>query len=152
MLKGAYQMLNIKIKKLSEKAVLPEYQTSGAAGMDLCACVEEVTVIAPSERKLIPTGLAMALPQGYGAFIYARSGLASKKGITLPNCVGVIDSDYRGEIKVALVNISDEPFEINCGDRIAQMVITKVEQATLSLTDELDSTERAGGGFGSTGV
>lgn len=145
-------MINIKVKKLAENACLPEYQTSGAAGMDLCACVPETVTLAPSERKLIPTGFAMALPEGYAAFIYARSGLASKKGITLPNCVGVIDSDYRGEIKVSLINISDEPFQINTGDRIAQMVITKVEQATLSLADELENTERAGGGFGSTGV
>lgn len=145
-------MLSVKVKKLSENAVLPEYQTSGAAGMDLCACVEGSVTLAPSERKLIPTGFAMALPEGYAAFIYARSGLASKKGITLPNCVGVIDSDYRGEIKVALVNISDEAFTINSGDRIAQMVITRVERAELALADELSDTERAGGGFGSTGV
>ncbi len=145
-------MLNVKVKKLSDNAVLPEYQTSGAAGMDLCACVPESVTLAPSERKLIPTGFAMALPEGYAAFIYARSGLASKKGITLPNCVGVIDSDYRGEIKVALVNISDEVFTINTGDRIAQMVISRVERAQLTLADELSDTERAGGGFGSTGV
>lgn len=145
-------MLSVKVKKLSDNAVLPEYQTSGAAGMDLCACVEGSVTLAPSERKLIPTGFAMALPEGYAAFIYARSGLASKKGITLPNCVGVIDSDYRGEIKVALVNISDEAFTINSGDRIAQMVITRVERAELALADELSDTERAGGGFGSTGV
>lgn len=145
-------MLSVKVKKLSDNAVLPEYQTSGAAGMDLCACVEGSVTLAPSERKLIPTGFAMALPEGYAAFIYARSGLASKKGITLPNCVGVIDSDYRGEIKVALVNISDETFTINSGDRIAQMVITRVERAELALADELSDTERAGGGFGSTGV
>lgn len=145
-------MINIKIKKLNENARIPEYQTDGAAGMDLCASVSQPTVIAPSQRMLVPTGFAMSLPEGYAAFIYARSGLASKKGITLPNCVGVIDSDYRGEIKVALVNISDEPFEIKDGDRIAQMVISKVEKAKLEITDELDNTERAGGGFGSTGV
>ena len=145
-------MFSVKIKKLSETAVLPEYQTKGAAGMDLCACLSESVILAPSERKLIPTGFAMALPEGYAAFIYSRSGLASKKGITLPNCVGVIDSDYRGEVKVALVNISDEAFEINNGDRIAQMVISEVKTAILEVTDELDDTERAGGGFGSTGV
>ena len=145
-------MFSVKIKKLSETAVLPEYQTKGAAGMDLCACLSESVILAPSERKLIPTGFAMALPEGYAAFIYARSGLASKKGITLPNCVGVIDSDYRGEVKVALVNISDEAFEINNGDRIAQMVISEVKTAILEVTDELDDTERAGGGVGSTGV
>lgn len=145
-------MIEVKIKKLTDKASLPEYQTSGAAGMDLCACLDEPVILAPSERKLIPTGFAMSLPEGFAAFIYPRSGLASKKGITLPNCVGVIDSDYRGEVKVALVNISDTAFEINNGDRIAQMVISEVKRVILKEEEELDSTERAGGGFGSTGV
>lgn len=145
-------MLKVKIKKLSENTILPEYQTAGAAGMDISACLSETVVLKPFERKLISTGFAMELPQGYAAYLYARSGLASKKGITLPNCVGVIDSDYRGEVKVALVNISDEPFSINHGDRIAQMVISEVKQAILIEADELEDTERAGGGFGSTGV
>lgn len=145
-------MIEVKIKKLTDKASLPEYQTCGAAGMDLCACLDEPVILAPSERKLIPTGFAMSLPEGFAAFIYPRSGLASKKGITLPNCVGVIDSDYRGEVKVALVNISDTAFEINNGDRIAQMVISEVKRVILKEEEELDLTERAGGGFGSTGV
>lgn len=103
-------------------------------------------------KKADTDGICNGASRGYAAFIYARSGLASKKGITLPNGVGVIDSDYRGEVKVALVNISDEAFEINNGDRIAQMVISEVKTAILEVTDELDDTERAGGGFGSTGV
>lgn len=145
-------MLEVKIKKLSEKAILPKYQTEGAAGMDISACLDETVTLKPMERKLISTGFAIAVPDGYAAFLYARSGLASKKGITLPNCVGVIDSDYRGEVKVALVNLSDEEFLINDGDRIAQMVISPVNQAILIEADELTETQRAGGGFGSTGV
>lgn len=145
-------MLNVEIKKLSSDAVLPAYQTEGAAGMDISACIEEDIVLNPMERKLISTGFAIAVPDGYAAYLYARSGLASKKGITLPNCVGVIDSDYRGEVKVALVNLSDEPFVIKNGDRIAQMVISPVIQAILIEKEELSETKRAGGGFGSTGV
>ncbi len=145
-------MFEVEIKKLSEDAILPAYQTEGAAGMDISACLTEDVVLNPMERKLIPTGFAIAVPDGYAAYLYARSGLASKKGITLPNCVGVIDSDYRGEVKVALVNLSDEPFEIKNGDRIAQMVISPVIQAILIEKDELSETKRAGGGFGSTGV
>ncbi len=145
-------MLNVEIKKLSDNAVLPAYQTEGAAGMDVSACIEEDITLNPMERKLISTGFAIAVPEGYAAYLYARSGLASKKGITLPNCVGVIDSDYRGEVKVALVNLSDEPFCIKNGDRIAQMVISPVIQVILEEKDELSETKRAGGGFGSTGV
>ena len=145
-------MLNVEIKKLSADALLPQYQTEGAAGMDISACIEEDIVLNPMERKLISTGFAIAVPDGYAAYLYARSGLASKKGITLPNCVGVIDSDYRGEVKVALVNLSEEPFVIKNGDRIAQMVISPVIQAILVEKEELSETKRAGGGFGSTGV
>lgn len=145
-------MFEVEIKKLSEDVTLPSYQTEGAAGMDISACLTEDVILNPMERKLIPTGFAIAVPDGYAAYLYARSGLASKKGITLPNCVGVIDSDYRGEVKVALVNLSDEPFEIKNGDRIAQMVISPVIQAILVEKEELSETKRAGGGFGSTGV
>ncbi len=145
-------MFEVKIKKINEKAILPKYQTAGAAGMDISACLDETVILKPFERKLIPTGFAIAVPQGYAAFLYARSGLASKKGITLPNCVGVIDSDYRGEVMVALVNLSNEEFEINSGDRIAQMVISEVKTASLKEVDSLDETDRAAGGFGSTGV
>ena len=145
-------MFEVEIKKLSEGVTLPSYQTEGAAGMDISACLTEDVILNPMERKLIPTGFAIAVPDGYAAYLYARSGLASKKGITLPNCVGVIDSDYRGEVKVALVNLSDEPFEIKNGDRIAQMVISPVIQAILVEKEELSETKRAGGGFGSTGV
>ena len=145
-------MFEVEIKKLSEGVTLPSYQTEGAAGMDISACLTEDVILNPMERKLIPTGFAIAVPDGYAAYLYARSGLASKKGITLPNCVGVIDSDYRGEVKVALVNLSDEPFEIKNGDRIAQMVISPVIQVILVEKEELSETKRAGGGFGSTGV
>lgn len=145
-------MLTIRLKRLSEHAVMPAYQTAGAAGMDISACLSEPLTIAPGERCLVPAGFAMAIPDGYAAFIYARSGLATKKGITLPNCVGVIDSDYRGEIKVALTNLSDEAVTIKPSDRVAQMVISRVEQAVLEEADDLEKTDRADGGFGSTGV
>lgn len=145
-------MLTIRLKRLSEHAVMPAYQTAGAAGMDISACLSEPLTIAPGERCLVPAGFAMAIPDGYAAFIYARSGLATKKGITLPNCVGVIDSDYRGEIKVALTNLSDEAVTIKPYDRVAQMVISRVEQAVLEEADDLEKTDRADGGFGSTGV
>lgn len=145
-------MLNVMIKRLSSKAVLPAYQTAGAAGMDIAACLDEPVTLAPMERRLIPTGFAMAIPSGYVAYLYARSGLALKQGLTLPNCVGVIDSDYRGEIKVALINVSDRPLKIHNGDRIAQMVISEVKQAILIEAGELDDTARSDGGFGSTGV
>ncbi len=130
---------------------LPQYMTPGAAGMDLFAAVEQTEVLNPGEIKLIPTGLCLALPQGYEAQIRPRSGLALKHGITMVNTPGTIDSDYRGEIGLILINLGQAPFEINRGDRIAQMVINKFARAEFTETDTLDDTTRNSGGFGSTG-
>lgn len=138
--------------KLSKNAVPPKRATSGAAGMDLCACIEEELVLNPGERALVPTGIAISLPsEEYAAFLFARSGLGVKHGITLSNGVGVIDSDYRGEIRAGLCNIGKEPYTIKPSERIAQLVIMKVENFPLVEASELDSTERGTGGFGSTG-
>lgn len=147
--------IEVKIKFLdnnTEKEV-PFYATKGSAGMDLRACIEEDILIKPLERKLIPTGIAIKLPsEEYGAFIFARSGLAVKKGITLSNCVGVVDSDYTGEIKVGLINLSNEEYLLRNGERIAQMVILPCSHARFVVADELENTERGSGGFGSTGT
>ncbi len=143
----------LKIKKLNENAVIPAMATPGSAGMDLRACIDSDVIINPGERALISTGLAIALESNaYVAYIYARSGLAVKSGITLANCVGVIDSDYRGELKVGLLNISDKPFTVSNGERIAQLVISPVIVPEIAVVSELDETERAQGGFGSTGI
>ncbi len=142
----------LPIKRLHENAVLPAYMSAGAAAMDVCACIEEDVILAPGERALIGTGFAIAAPVGTVALLFARSGLAYKSGITLSNCVGVIDSDYRGEVKVALTNTSDAPFTVTSGMRIAQLAILPVEQAQLCEVDDLDETARSAGGFGSTGV
>lgn len=141
----------IEIKLVTKSGNIPAYETEGSAGMDLKAVLNEPVVLAPGERRLIPTGLFIELPQGYEAQVRARSGLAIKHGITLINCVGTIDSDYRGEIQVPLVNLGQEDFEIKNGERIAQMVIAKYEQASWKITDELSETERGAGGFGHTG-
>lgn len=132
---------------------LPSYETSGAAGMDLRAALPAGTpvIIGPLERSLIPTGLTMELPTGYEAQVRPRSGLALKAGITVLNTPGTIDSDYRGEVKVILINLSDHPVEINRGDRIAQMVIAPVTRAVIQEVDSLSLTKRGQGGFGSTG-
>lgn len=146
--------VNIKIKFLenNNEKQLPFYATNGSAGMDLKACLKNDIVLKPLERALIPTGIAISLPSPrYGAFIFARSGLASKKGITLANCVGVVDSDYTGEIKVALVNLSNEDYTVTNGERIAQMVIMEVCKANFAVCEQLDETDRGSGGFGSTG-
>ena len=148
--------MELKIKPLSPKVgkeiPFPAYATPGSAGMDLRACIDEPMTIRPMERVKVPTGFAIALPgPQWVAFIFARSGLGIKSGITLPNCVGVIDSDYRGEIIVALTNLSDTDYTIQPGDRVAQLVIMPVTQADISVVDELDETERGAGGFGSTG-
>lgn len=131
---------------------LPEYATPLSAGLDLRANIDESIVLKPMERQLIGTGLYIALPPGYEAQVRPRSGLALKHGITVLNTPGTIDADYRGEVKVLLVNLSAEPFTINEGERIAQMVIAKHEHAELTLVDELDETERGAGGYGHTGV
>lgn len=131
---------------------LPEYATSLSAGMDLRANIEAPIILRPMERRLIPTGLYMALPAGFEAQVRPRSGLALKYGITVLNTPGTIDADYRGEIMVLLINFSDEPFTINDGERIAQMVIARHEQAEFVEVDMLDETERGEGGYGHTGV
>ena len=141
----------LKFLKLNEKAVIPSYQTDGAAGMDLCALTNEPITLKPLERKLIPTGLKMELPKGYEAQVRPRSGMSIKHGITLVNCVGTIDEDYRGEICIPIVNLSTEHFTINNGDRIAQMIIAPVTKANIEIVTELSNTQRGEGGFGSTG-
>ena len=144
--------MKIKFKKVKPNAIVPRYATSGAAGMDLCACIDHPVIIGRGDRMLIFTGLAVELPSAdYVALVYPRSGLAFKHGITLANCVGVIDSDYRGEIGVCLYN-TGEPYTINPGDRIAQLVITSVAQPEIEEVDELSDTIRGMGGFGSTGI
>ena len=142
--------MTVKIK--SESGILPFYETEGSAGMDLKAYIEEPLTLKPGQRMLVPTGLYIELPVGYEAQIRARSGLAIKKGIGLVNGIGTIDSDYRGEIKVILINWGEEDFVIENGDRIAQMVIAKYERVEWESTDELSDTERGSGGFGHTGV
>lgn len=142
----------LKIKKLNENAVIPKAATMGSAGMDLYACLDGDITLKPNERVLIPTGIAIALESNaYVAYIYARSGLAINNGITLSNCVGVVDSDYRGEVKVGLINLSDKDYTVVNGERIAQMVIAPVIIPEVSEVEELDETERNAGGFGSTG-
>ena len=131
---------------------LPKYQTKQSAGLDLCAFLDEELILKPMERKLIGTGLYMALPESFEAMIRPRSGMAFKHGITVINSPGTIDADYRGEIKIALVNLSQENFTIKNGDRVAQMVVNKYEQVSFNLTDSLDDTERGVGGYGHTGV
>lgn len=143
--------INLKIKKISKLAQLPTYATEGAAGMDLYAANEEPITLAPLERKLVPLGFTMELPTGYEAQIRPRSGMAIKRGITLSNCVGTVDEDYRGEVCVGLVNLSREDYTINAGDRIAQMVVAPVTKAVIIEADELAETLRGEGGFGSTG-
>ena len=131
---------------------LPEYATSQSAGLDLRANLSEPIVLEPLARALVPTGLFIALPQGFEAQVRPRSGLAAKFGITVLNSPGTIDADYRGEVKVILVNLSNETFTINDGERIAQLVVARFEQASWQSVDSLDQTERGAGGFGSTGV
>lgn len=142
--------MEIKVVNLSQFE-LPSYATPHSAGMDLRANTSQVITIKPLQRILIPTGLYIQLPQGYEAQIRPRSGLAIKHGIGLVNSPGTIDSDYRGEIKIIVVNLSNEEFSLNPGERIAQMVIAKYEKATLIESDTLESSERGTGGFGSTG-
>ena len=131
---------------------LPHYATAGAAGLDLKANILETIVLEPLERRLIPTGIFLEIPYGYEVQVRPRSGLALKNGITCLNSPGTIDSDYRGEINVLLINLSTLPFTINNNDRIAQMVVAKVEKAELILVQQLNKTERNAGGFGHTGV
>ena len=143
--------MNVEIINKSDNE-LPEYKTIQSAGMDLRAYLNETAVLKPFERKIIKTGLFISLPIGYEAQIRPRSGLAIKKGITVLNSPGTIDSDYRGEIGVILINLSEINFEINSGDRIAQMVVAKHEKVKWNITDRLDTSERGDKGYGSTGV
>lgn len=144
-------MTVLKIKRLEHNVNVPKYQTEGAAGMDLCAAISEPIELKPLERKLIPTGLKIELEHGYEAQIRPRSGLSIKHGITLINCVGTIDEDYRGEVCVPIVNVSNDSYTIQPQERIAQMVIARVEQAKIEVVTELSETDRGEGGFGSTG-
>jgi dUTP pyrophosphatase len=143
--------MNIKIINKSNNP-LPQYETEGSAGMDIRAFISEEIILNPLERKLISTGLQIELPMGYEAQLRPRSGLANKFGITLPNSPATIDSDYRGEIKVGLINLSNESYTIKNGDRIAQMVIAKYEQVVLNEVETLTESNRGAGGFGSTGI
>ena len=148
--------MELKIKALSPKIgqeiPYPHFATGGSAAMDLCACIDEPLTIPPHGRALVPNGIAIALPSPeYVALVFARSGLASKKGIAMANGVGVIDSDYRGHLTTPIINNSDEPYTVQPGDRIAQLMVVPVIQPQLSIVDELDETERGAGGFGSTG-
>ncbi len=144
--------IQVKLKKLRPNAVIPQYATPGSAAVDLCAAIECDTVLPPHSRTPIPTGLAMEPDsQGVVALIYARSGLGCKHGLVPANCVGVIDSDYRGEITVCLQNNADTPYTVHPGDRIAQLLFTPVYQADFTVADELGDTARGAGGFGSTG-
>lgn len=143
--------MNIAVKKLSGKAILPAYQTDHSAGMDLAACIDEPIVLPPHGRAIVPTGIAIALPEGYEAQIRGRSGLAAKFGVMPANGVGTIDADYRGEVGVILLNTSNEPFTVEPDMRVAQLVIAKYERAEWSEADDLEETARGAGGFGSTG-
>lgn len=142
----------VLVKRLHPEVPLPKYQTELAAGMDMAAWVDEPLSLAPGERKLVSTGLSIGLPPGYEAQVRPRSGLALKHGVTVLNTPGTIDADYRGEIKVLLVNLGAETFSVARGDRIAQLVIAPVAKATLEVAASLDATDRGAGGYGSTGV
>ena len=143
--------MKVNIKKLNEKAVIPAYGSEFAAGADLYACIENDVTVQPHQTVLIPTGIALELPVGYAGLIYARSGLATKKGLAPANKVGVVDCDYRGEVKVSLHNHSEVAQTVAVGERVAQLVITPYITAEFVLADELSDTVRGAGGFGSTG-
>lgn len=144
----------LALQRLDQRAQLPRRMSAGAAGMDLCACLPEGEPIElrPRERKAVPTGIAMAIPIGYEGQVRPRSGLAARHGVTVLNAPGTIDADYRGEVKVLLVNLSDEPFTVEHGDRIAQLVIASVAMVDVHEVEALPETDRGAGGFGSTGV
>lgn len=144
--------MQVNFVKLKNNAILPEYQTLGAAAADVHACLDAPVTLAPMERRMIPTGFSMAIPEGYEVQIRARSGLSIKHGIAMVNGVGTIDSDYRGEVGVLLVNLGQEPFAVEPDMRIAQMVLSRYERIEWSEVAELDDTERGSGGFGSTGI
>ena len=143
--------MELNVVKLREDAILPEYQTEGAAGADLHACMDEAITLGSLDRAIIPTGLAMEIPEGYEVQIRARSGMSIRHGITMVNGIGTIDADYRGEVGVLAINLSKEPFVIEPGMRIAQMVLAKYAVATWNEVTELGATERGEGGYGSSG-
>lgn len=145
-------MAKIQIKRVSEKVLIPKYETEGSSGMDIAAHIEKNITIEPGDKALIPTGFTLSIPKGYEVQIRPRSGLAAKKNISVLNTPGTIDSDYRGEIKVILVNFGKEKFVVENGSRIAQMVVCPVVQATLHEVKDLGDTKRGSGGFGSTGT
>jgi dUTP pyrophosphatase len=145
-------MIQVKVKKLHPDAIVPGYMTEHAAGMDLCTVIEAPLTLAPGERTLLPTGLAMEIPAGFEGQVRPRSGLALKKGLSLVNSPGTIDADYRGEIGIIIINHGSDPVEFLPGDRVAQLIIAPVTQASLIEVAELDDSVRSTGGFGHTGV
>jgi dUTP pyrophosphatase len=149
---GASLRIYIKRLRKDHSVPMPQYMTPDASGMDLFAFLEKEVTLEPGERKMIPTGVAVAIPKGFEGQVRPRSGLAIQKGIGIVNGPGTIDSDYRGEIGVLLINFGKEPFTIRNGERIAQMVISQVFRATLEEVDDLPATQRQGGGFGHTGI
>ncbi len=144
--------MTVKILKLHQNAKIPTYGSTDAAGADLYACIEEAVTILPGQTVLIPTGLSMEIEQGFAGFIYARSGLATKRGLAPANKVGVIDCDYRGQVMVSLHNHTNQPQSVEPGERVAQMVFAPVYQAAFCEVESLSDTERGAGGFGSTGT
>ena len=145
--------IDVSIKKINKNAKIPVYQTNGSAGMDLSACIDEPITIKPGQIVKVPIGIAIQINDKFtGGFVFPRSGISSKFGISLANCVGVIDSDYTGELNCPVINHGKEDFIINSGDRIAQLVFMPVNIAKLTLVDDLIETERGSGGFGSTGL
>ena len=145
-------MTKIQIKKLFGEVLTPKYETPGSSGMDIVAYLNQDILVNPGEKTMVPTGFSLSIPKGYEVQIRPRSGLAAKKGITVLNTPGTIDSDYRGEIKVILINLSKDIFVVKNGERIAQMVVCPVEQARMEEVKELSNTDRGKGGFGSTGT
>ena len=145
-------MIKVKIVRLNQKAILPVYATAHAAGMDISSCLDIPVTVAPQTAELIPTGLAIELPEGFEAQLRPRSGLALRHLISLPNSPATIDADYRGEVKVILINHGSEPFTVNHGERIAQMVVTRVDHVVLEEVEALSDTLRGTGGFGHTGI
>ena len=142
---------NLRLRRLRQDAVLPKYMSPGAAGCDFCAAIDRAIVLDPGERRAVGTGWAVAIPDGFEGQVRPRSGLAKRHGITMANAPGTIDSDYRGELIVLLINLGQEPVEIKPGERVAQLVISPVVQVGIIEVDSLDSTDRGSGGFGSTG-
>ena len=153
-MKNMAEQVQVKIQRMegNEDLPLPRYMSAGASGMDLCAAVTDAITIPPKEVAMIPIGIRIALPEGFEAQVRPRSGLAARHGIGILNSPGTVDSDYRGEVKVILFNFGKEDFVVNRGDRIAQMIITRVARANLVEQDALEDTQRGSGGFGHTGL